>query len=165
VPARTVEGLQSLARREGATFYLTLLAVFDLLLHRYSGQDDIVLGMPVDGRDRVELEGSIGVFVDTVVLRVDVSGNVTFRELLDRVRGRMLDAIAHQRLPFEQLVRALEPDRQLARHPLYQVMLTLVPAGSPLELAGLEVEAIAAERAASPIDLTVFIEQLQDWVE
>jgi amino acid adenylation domain-containing protein len=159
VPAETVAGLQALARREGATFYVTLLAVFDVLLHRYSGQDDIVLGMPVDGRDRVELEGLIGDFVDTVVLRVDVSGNLTFRELLDRVRARMVDAIAHQRLPFEQLVRALEPDRQLGRHPLYQVMLTLVPADGPMELAGLEVEEIAAERVSSPIDLTVFLEQ------
>jgi amino acid adenylation domain-containing protein len=159
VPTRTVEGLQALARREGASFYMTLLAVFDLLLHRYSGQDDVVLGMPVDGRDRPEFEDIIGDFVDTVILRVEVSGNLTFRELLDRVRRRMLDAIAHQRLPFEELVRALEPDRQLGRHPLYQVMLTLVPAESPLELVGLEIEEIAAERASSPIDLTVFLEQ------
>jgi amino acid adenylation domain-containing protein len=159
VPARTVEGLQALARREGASFYMTLLAVFDVLLHRYSGQDDVVLGMPVDGRDRVELQDIMGDFVDTVILRVDVSGALTFRELLDRVRKRMVDAIAHQRLPFEQLVRALEPERQLGRHPLYQVMLTLVPGGSPLELAGLEIEEISAERASSPIDLTVFLEQ------
>ena len=141
---------------------MTLLAVFDLLLHRYSGQDDIVLGMPVDGRDRVELESAIGVFVDTVVLRVGVSGELTFRELLDRVRGRMLEAIAHQRLPFEQLVRELAPDRQLAHHPVYQVMLTLVPTEEPPKLAGLEVEEVAAERATSPIDLTVFIEQRED---
>ncbi len=162
VPASTVAGLEALARREGATFYMTLLAVFDLLLHRYSGQDDIVLGMPVDGRDRVELESAIGVFVDTVVLRVGVSGELTFRELLDRVRGRMLEAIAHQRLPFEQLVRELAPDRQLAHHPVYQVMLTLVPTEEPPKLAGLEVEEVAAERATSPIDLTVFIEQRED---
>ena len=159
VPASTVDALQSLARREGATFYMALLAAFDVLLQRYSGQNDIVLGMPVDGRDRPELDDVIGVFVDTVVLRVDLSGNVTFRELLERVRGRTLDAIAHQRLPFEQLVRALEPDRQLGRHPLYQVMLTLVPAEAPPELDGLETEEIGAERASSPIDLTVFLEE------
>jgi amino acid adenylation domain-containing protein len=159
VPASTVAALQSVARREGATFYMALLAAFDVLLQRYSGQSDIVLGMPVDGRDRPELEDAIGVFVDTVVLRVDLSGNVTFRELLERVRGRTLDAIAHQRLPFEQLVRALEPDRQLGRHPLYQVMLTLVPAEAPPELDGLETEEIGAERASSPIDLTVFLEE------
>jgi amino acid adenylation domain-containing protein len=158
VPASVVDGLQALARSEGATFYMALLAVFDTLLHRYSGQDDIVVGMPVEGRDRPELEGSIGVFVDTVVLRVDTSGNPTLRELIARVRTQMLDAIAHQRLPFEQLVRALAPDRQLARHPLYQVMLTLVPAETAPELDDLEVDEVAAARASSPIDLTVFLE-------
>jgi amino acid adenylation domain-containing protein len=158
LPAATVDGIQTLARREGATFYMALLATFDVLLHRYSGQDDIVVGMPVEGRDRPELEDAIGVFVDTVVLRVDVSGNPTFRELLERVRTRMLDAIAHQRLPFEQLVRALAPERQLARHPLYQVMLTLVPAEPLPAFTGLEVEEVAAARSSSPIDLTVFLE-------
>jgi amino acid adenylation domain-containing protein len=159
IPPRIAEGLKALARDEGATFYMALLAVFDILLQRYSGQDDIVLGMPVDNRDRPDLDDVIGVFVDTVVLRVDLSGNVTFRELLDRVRGRMVDAMAHQRLPFEQLVRALDPDRQLGRHPLYQVMLTLVPCASPPELEGLEVEETITQRATSPIDLTVFLEQ------
>ncbi len=158
VPGSIVDGLQALARSEGATLYTVLIALFDTLLHRYSGQDDIVIGMPVEGRDRPELEGSIGVFVDTVVLRVDVSGNPTLRELVGRVRTRMLDAIAHQRLPFEQLVRALAPERQLGRHPLYQVMLTLVPAEEPPALEGLEIEEIASERASSPIDLTVFLE-------
>ena len=159
VPARTVEALQAVARREGATLYMALLAVFDLLLHRYTGQADVVVGMPVDSRDRPELDDAIGVFVDTVVLRVDLSGNVSYRELLDRVRKRTLDAIAHKRLPFERLVRALQPDRQLGRHPLYQVMLTLVPAASPLELADLQSEEIKTERASAPIDLTVFLEQ------
>jgi amino acid adenylation domain-containing protein len=160
--ARTVEGLKALSRREGVTLYMTLLGVFDILLQRYSGQDDISVGMPVEGRDRTELEDVLGVFVDTVVLRVDLSGDVTFRQLLERVRARVLDAIAHQRLPFEQLVRALEPDRQLARHPLYQVMLTLVPGDEPPKLAGLQAEEIAAERASSPIDLTVFLEERGD---
>ena len=165
LPAPLVAALQALAQQEGTTVYVALLAAFDLLLHRYSGQDDIALGMPVDARDRPELEGAIGVFVDTVVLRVDLSGNPTFRTLLERVRTRMLDAIAHQRLPFEQLVRAVEPDRDLARHPLYQVMLTLVPADAPPALAGLDVEEVAPERGSSPIDLTVFVEPRGDALE
>ncbi len=165
LPAPLVAALQALAQQEGTTVYAVLLAAFDLLLHRYSGQDDIALGMPVDARDRPELEGAIGVFVDTVVLRVDLSGNPTFRTLLERVRTRMLDAIAHQRLPFEQLVRAVEPERDLSRHPLYQVMLTLVPADAPPSLAGLDVEEIAPERGSAPIDLTVFVEPRGDALE
>jgi amino acid adenylation domain-containing protein len=165
IPPSLVDGLESFARREGATFYMTLLAAFDALLHRYSRQDDIVVGMPVDCRDRPELDDAIGVFVDTVVLRVDLSGNVTYRELVERVRGRMLEAIAHQRLPFEQLVRALEPDRELGRHPLYQVMLTLVPSESLPQFEGLALEEIATQRASAPIDLTVFIEQRDQGVE
>jgi len=165
IPTRIADDLKTLARDEGATFYMALLAAFDILLQRYSGQDDIVLGMPVDARDRPELDDVIGVFVDTVVLRVDVSGRVTFRELLERVRTRMVDALAHQRLPFEQLVRAIEPDRQLGRHPLYQVMLTLVPCASPPELEGLTVEETLTQRSTSPIDLTVFLEQRDDGLD
>ena len=165
IPAGTVEGLHALARREGTTLYAALLAAFDLLLRRYSGQDDISLGMPVDGRDRPQLEHAIGVFVDTVVLRVDLSGNPSYRELLERVKTRMLDAIAHQRLPFEQLVRALEPERELGRHPLYQVMLTLVPVEPPPALEALMVEEVAPQRSSAPIDLTVFLEQRDQSLE
>jgi amino acid adenylation domain-containing protein len=165
LPAELVDDLQVLAQREGTTLYAVLLAAFDLLLQRYSGQDDIALGMPVDARDRPELQDAIGVFVDTVVLRVDVSGNPTFRELLERVRERMLDAIAHRRLPFQQLVQAVETERDLARHPLYQVGLTLVPADAPPSLARLDVEELAPERASAPIDLTVFLEPRGDVLE
>jgi amino acid adenylation domain-containing protein len=165
IPRSTVEGLQALARSEGATLYMTLLAAFDALLHRYSGQDDIAVGVPVDGRDRRELTDAIGVFVDTVVLRVELAGETPFRELLAHVRRRMLDAIAHQRLPFERLVQELQPDRRLGRHPLYQVMLTLVPTEAPPRLTGLEAEAVAAQRTTAPIDLTVFVEEHEHGLE
>ncbi|HLX19070.1 MAG TPA: amino acid adenylation domain-containing protein [Gaiellaceae bacterium] len=165
IPSDTVARLQELARSEGVTPYMVLLAAFDVLLARYTGQDDIVVGMPVDGRDQAELDDAIGVFVDTVVLRIDLSGEITFRQALDRVRSRMLDAIAHQRLPFERLVRALEPERLLGRHPLYQVMLTLVPPALSPGFAGLDVDEIPTERATSPIDLTVFIEPRGDALE
>ena len=165
IPARTVEALQALARHDGASLYMTLLAAFDVLLSRYSGQEDIVLGMPVDSRDRAELDEAIGVFVDTVVLRVDVSGRPMFRELLGRVRARVLEAIAHQRLPFERLVRELQPERHLGRHPLYQVMLTLVPSEGLPELVGLEASEVVAQRASSPIDLTVFLEERDGLLE
>src|SRR5581483_1523164 len=131
IPSTVAGRLEELARTEGVTLYMALVAAFDVLLSRYSGQDDLVLGMPVDSRDQADLDDAIGDFVDTVVLRVDLSGGITFREALHRVRVSMLDAIAHQRLPFEQLVRALEPERTLGRHPLYQVMLTLVPGAGP----------------------------------
>ena len=145
---------------------MTLLAAFDVLLHRYSGQDDIVVGMPVDGRDRPELEDAIGVFVDTVVLRARPLRRALRSERRCAACARACsDAIAHQRLPFEKLVRALEPERMLGRHPLYQVMLTLVPESPAWHVAGLEVEEMRTERVSSPIDLTVFLEQRASGLE
>ena len=94
---------------------MTLLAAFQILLHRYTGQDDIVVGSPIANRNRIEIEGLIGFFVNTLVLRTDHSGNPTFRELLRRVRETALEAYAHQDLPFEKLVEELRPDRDLSR--------------------------------------------------
>ena len=104
---------------------MTLLAAFQTLLHRYTGQDDIVVGSPIAGRTRVEIEGLIGFFVNTLVLRNDLSGNPTFRELLARVRKNALDAYTHQEVPFEKLVEELQPERDLSRNPFFQVMFQL----------------------------------------
>ena len=101
---------------------MTLLAAFQALLYRYSGQDDIVVGSPIAGRTQVETEGLIGFFVNTLVLRTDISGSPTFRELLGRVRDVTLEAYTHQDLPFEKLVGELHPDRNLSYSPLFQVM-------------------------------------------
>ncbi|WP_345145114.1 condensation domain-containing protein, partial [Dactylosporangium darangshiense] len=108
--------------------FMTLLGAFTVLLHRYSGQDDVVVGTPIANRNRAEIEGLIGFFVNTLVLRTDLSGDPTFAELLGRVRSRTLAAYAHQDLPFEQLVDALDVGRDRSRTPLFQVLFNYLSA-------------------------------------
>ncbi len=133
--------LKTLGEREGATLYMTLLAAFQTLLYRYTAQDDICVGMPIVNRQKRELEGLIGFFVDTLVLRTDLSGNPSFQELLGRVREVALGAYAHQDLPFEKLVEELHVARDTGRQPLFQVMFVLqnVPQET-MELPGLKLE-------------------------
>jgi amino acid adenylation domain-containing protein len=126
----TTQKLQVLAQEQGATLFMGLLTVFSVLLSRYSGQDDLVVGTPVAGRTRGELEGLIGFFVNTLVLRSDLGGNPSFRELLTRTRDRAVQAYAHQELPFEKLVEELQPERDLSRNPLCQVFFQLADAPS-----------------------------------
>ncbi|MEU9191158.1 amino acid adenylation domain-containing protein [Streptomyces sp. NPDC048484] len=121
ISAETTAGLRVVARESGCTMFMTVFAAFAALLGRYSGQDDIVVGTPVAGRNRAEIEDLIGFFVNTLVLRTDLSGDPTFHELLARVRRTALDAYTHQDLPFEQLVDALVADRDRSRTPLFQV--------------------------------------------
>jgi amino acid adenylation domain-containing protein len=123
IPVAMTEGLRTLGQEQGATLFMTLLAAFSLLLSRYSGQDEVTIGSPVAGRTRSELEGLIGFFVNTIVLRCDLRGEPTFRELLRRARQTAVRAYAHQDLPFEKLVEDLQPERDLSRNPLHQVML------------------------------------------
>ncbi|MFF0524662.1 non-ribosomal peptide synthase/polyketide synthase [Actinomadura nitritigenes] len=120
-PAEMAEGLRAVAREGGATMFMTVLSAFMVLLGRYAGQDDVVVGTPVANRDRAETEGLIGFFVNTLVMRADLSGDPTFAELLEQVRGTALDAYAHQDLPFEQLVDELVTERDRSRTPLFQV--------------------------------------------
>ncbi|HMS71438.1 MAG TPA: amino acid adenylation domain-containing protein, partial [Baekduia sp.] len=123
VSAEIAAGLRRLSRTQNATLFMVVLAAFKVLLMRYSGQDDLAVGAPVAGRDRPELENLIGYFLNTVVLRTNLSGNPTFEELLGRVRETALDAYAHQALPFETLVARISPERQLGKNPLFQVMI------------------------------------------
>ncbi|MFI2352086.1 amino acid adenylation domain-containing protein [Streptomyces sp. NPDC019443] len=122
VPAETMESLRALSQRSGTTMFMTLLAAFDVLLSRYAGTDDVVVGTPVANRNRAETEDLIGFFVNTLVMRADLSGDPTFTTLLGRVRSMALDAYAHQDLPFEQLVDDLVVERDRSRSPLFQVL-------------------------------------------
>jgi amino acid adenylation domain-containing protein len=151
-----LERLQALGRGEGATLYMTLLSALQVLLSKYSGSEDIVVGTPIAGRTRKEVEALIGFFVNTLVLRTDLSGDPSFRELLGRVREATLGAYEHQEVPFEKLVAELQPERSLSHAPLFQVMLTLQNAGnSGGALPGLEVGGVVAERVSARFDLSL----------
>ncbi|MFL6234420.1 MAG: amino acid adenylation domain-containing protein [Thermoanaerobaculia bacterium] len=149
-----------LGRRQELTPYMTLLAGFQALLHRYSGQDDVIVGGTVAGRDRGELEPLIGFFINTLVMRSDLSGRPAFRELLARVRETALGALSHQHLPFEKLVEELAPARDLSRPPLFQVVFQLQGAGlglgsESLELPGLELSAVEAGGQSAKFDIVL----------
>ena len=152
-------GLIALARKEGATLYMTLLAAFHVLLYRYTGQEDVVVGSPIAGRRRTELEGLIGFFVNTLVMRGDLSGDPPFVEYLRRVRARALDAYAHQDIPFEKLVEELTQHRDPSRNPLFQVAFSMRNAPrAPWQLLGLEVQrltGIGVEYAKFDLTLSV----------
>jgi amino acid adenylation domain-containing protein len=150
--------LKALGRAQGTTLFMTLLAAFQTLLHRYAAQDDILVGAPVAGRNRTDVEGLIGFFINTVVLRTDFSGDPSFRELLGRVRKVALDAYAHQDLPFEKLVEALHPQRNSSRSPLFQVMFAFQNApGTAPSFAGLTVTSLNVESETAIFDLSLLM--------
>ena len=157
LPKSTLDAVRGLGRREGATLYVTLLAAFQVLLHRHSGQVDIAVGSPIAGRARPELEGVIGFFVNTLVVRGDLSGNPGFRELLRRIRRAAMDAYAHQDVSFEKLVSFVRPDRSASRTPLFQVMFALQNAPMPaLRTPGLLLTPLELPSRSSKFDLTLF---------
>ncbi|HEX7240374.1 MAG TPA: amino acid adenylation domain-containing protein, partial [Longimicrobiaceae bacterium] len=159
LPAALGPELAALSRREGCTLFMTLLAAFQVLLARYSGQEDVVVGTPIANRTLERTEGLIGFFANTLALRADLAGDPAFRELLARVRESTLDAYAHQDLPFEQVVDAVQPERDLGRHPLFQVQLVLqnTPGGGGPELPGLELRPVGVDTGAAKFDLTLFL--------
>jgi aspartate racemase len=158
LPEWLSESLRALSRQEGATLFMTLLAAFQVLLSRYSRQDDIVVGTPIANRNRFEIEDLIGFFVNTLVLRSDLSGNPTFRELLRRVREVCLEAYEHQDLPFERLVQELRPERNLSYSPVFQVMFAVQNAPRRrLELPNLRVTWVGVEGGTAKFDLALSV--------
>jgi len=159
-PKPLLAALGELSRREGASLFMTLLAGFQALLHRYTGSDDILVGSPIAGRNRTEVEPLIGFFVNTLVLRGDLSGNPSFRTFLGRTRGAALEAYAHQDAPFERLVEELRPERDMSRSPFFQAMFVLQNAPrEAAQLAGLEVTATMIHSGTSKFDLTLFVRE------
>jgi amino acid adenylation domain-containing protein len=158
LPASLTDRLRTLSRREGVTLFMTLLAAFEVLLWRYSGQDDLIVGTPIAGRNRSELEGLIGYFANTLPLRVDVSGNPTFRDLLSRVRETSLNGYAHQDVPFDKLVEELRPERSLSHTPLFQVIFALENTPHTYQLAGLDASWLEIDRGTARCDLSLFVD-------
>ena len=163
LPLELAQALRTLARREGATLFMTLLSGFTLLLSRYSGQQDLLVGTPVANRSRAEIEDIVGFFVNTLVLRANLSGDPSASQFLARMREVCLDAHAHQDLPFERLVEEMGPERDLSRNPLFQVMFALQNAPlRPLELPGLTLRPVEVDSRTAKFDLTL---QMQETAE
>ena len=153
-------GLKALSRRHGTTLFMTLLAGWGALLSRLSGQEDVVIGAPAANRGRGEVEPLIGFFVNSLALRLDLSGGPAVGELLQRVRAKVLEAQQHQDLPFEQVVEVVRPPRSLAHTPVFQVMFAWQNAGaSELELPGLSVAPLETPNGFAKFDLTLGLEE------
>jgi amino acid adenylation domain-containing protein len=153
------KALRTVSHREGVTLFITILTAFKILLFRYTRQMDLLVGTPIANRTRAELEGLIGFFVNSLVLRTEMSGELTVRDLLRRVRETCLEAYAHQDLPFEKLVDVLKPNRDLSRTPLFQVMLAFQNlAVTSLELKDVIVTPLEMETRTTPFDLVLDVD-------
>jgi amino acid adenylation domain-containing protein len=168
--ATLTQAIKELSRRQGVTLFMTLLAAFQTLLQRYTGQDDIVVGSLIANRNRAEIEDLIGFFVNTLVLRTDLSGDPSFQELLERVREVALGAYSYQDLPFEKLVEALQPQRNLSHNPLFQVLFIFQNTPRQVsELMGLTLRALEVVPETAKFDLTLELAEtpqgLRGWFE
>jgi amino acid adenylation domain-containing protein len=164
------KGVRDLGRREKTSLFNVFTAVWNTILSRYSGQEDVLVGIPIADRDRPELQPLIGFFIDTQVLRTNLAGNPTFRELLARVQQGVVDVYSHKALPFAQVVEAVKPERNLSYSPLFQVMLNWRDRDAQLQFIGLPhlaVEPLLAQSHTSKFDLTVFLtDAVEDiWLE
>jgi amino acid adenylation domain-containing protein len=166
LPKTLTEALKTLSQQEGVTLFMTLLGAFKTLLYSYKGQEDIIVGSPIANRNQSETEGLIGFFVNTLVLRTDLSGNPSFRDVLQRVQEVAMGAYAHQDLPFEKLVMELQPERHLGSNPLYQVWFSLqnnpMP---PLELPGLTLNLSDVDIGAVRHDLKLGLTETVEGME
>lgn len=160
IPLNISSGARVLAAREGATLFMVALAAFAVVLGRHSGQEDVVVGTPVAGRSRSELEPLIGLFLNTVVLRIDLTGDPTFRELIARVRKVAVAAFERQDTPFERIVEELQPDRDLGRNPLFQVLFQLyTPHDAKVGAATEHTDTISIDKGAAILDLSVHLSE------
>jgi len=167
--AELTQALKTLSQREGVTLFMMLLAAFQILLSHHTNQEDLVVGAPIAGRTRQEIEGLIGFFVNTLALRADLSGNPSCREILRRVRDVTIGAYAHQELPFEKLVEELQPERSLSYSPVFQVMFALHNTPSTeLQLPELTVSFLQVEQKTAKFDLTLSFQEekagLRGWL-
>ncbi len=162
LPASLADDLRALGRDEGATLFMTLASAFKILLYRYSGQPEITVGTPSANRNQAEIEELVGFLVNTLVLRTHLSAETTFRDLLGRVRETVIDACTQQDLPFEKLVEELQPDRDVGRTPLFQIMLAQQKALTPvLESAGASFRPMEVETSTAKFDLTLNIAEAE----
>jgi amino acid adenylation domain-containing protein len=158
LPPSLITAAQALCAQQHATPFMVFLAAFAVVLQRHTGEDDLVIGTPIANRTHADLEGLIGLLVNTLPIRLDLSRNPTFRELLGRVREVVLNAYDHQDLPFERLVEELQPPRDLTRHPVFQVLYQLVPEPeTPLCLTGAAVQRLAVESDIARLDLALYV--------
>lgn len=161
LPEATSAGLIELCQREGVTLFMALLAALQTLLYRYTSQEIICVGTPIANRNRIETEGLIGFLLNTLVLKTDLSGNPSFKQLLKRVRETALGAYAHQDLPFEMLVDELKPQRDMSRSPFFQVIFDLqVSQLQPLQIPGLSISTIPVDSGTTKFDLAVSMEEI-----
>jgi amino acid adenylation domain-containing protein len=159
IPNGLAASLRELSRHRRVTFFMTMLAACKVLLHRWAGQEDVVVGSPSAGRQREETEGLIGFFLNTLVLRTDLGGNPAFVDLLERIREVVLDAYRYQDVPFERLLEELQVERQLSRSPLFQVLFNMINLPEMrLDLRGLRVEPMGAPETPAKFDLTFYVE-------
>ena len=168
IEAALVEDLRQLCKRERTTLFNVFAAALNTLLYRYTGQDDILLGVPVADRDRLDLQQLIGFLLDTHILRTDLSGNPSFRQLLGRVQKRMLGLYSHQSVPFQRVVEALNPERTLSYAPLFQVMLNWRDPDAELQFIGfpgLDVKPLLAQSKVSKFDLTFLVTEAPKSIE
>ncbi|MDF5715756.1 MAG: amino acid adenylation domain-containing protein [Rhizonema sp. NSF051] len=152
--------LKALSQGSDATLFMTLLAAFKTLLYHYTLQEDIIVGTPIAGRNQTETEGLIGCFINTVALRTDLSGNPSFRELVSRIRKVAMEGYAHQDMPFEKLVEELQPERNLSRHPVFDVMFNFI--NTPLTawtLSGLSLSSVELSEPESKFSMTLYAEE------
>ena len=164
--AELTTALKELSRKEGVTLFMTLLASLDIVLSRHMGKEDIVVGSTIAGRNRPEIDGLIGFFINALAMRVDLSGNPTFQDLLKRVREVCLDAYTHQDLPFDRVVDEINPERDLSRNPLFQIMFNMADVSQRiLTLPGCKVTKVSAAEPTAKFDIVLHAPEINGSVE